>query len=33
MIRTFLDSGILIAAARLVDTGADRALKLLDDLV
>ena len=26
-------SGILIAAARLVDTGADRALKLLDDLV
>src|ERR1017187_8228928 len=31
MIRTFLDSGILIAAARLVDPGAERALKLLDD--
>ena len=31
MIRTFLDSGILIAAARLVNPGAERALRLLDD--
>lgn len=31
MIRTFLDSGVLIAAARLLDPGAEGALEFLDD--
>ena len=31
MIRTFLDSGVLIAAARLLGPDAERALKLLED--
>ena len=31
MIRTFLDSGVLIAAARLLDPDGERALKFLDD--
>jgi predicted nucleic acid-binding protein len=30
MIRTFLDSGVLIAAARLLDPDGERALKLLE---
>ena len=31
MIRTFLDSGVLIAAARSLDRDGERALKFLDD--
>ena len=31
MIRTFFDSGVLIAAARLLDPDGERALKFLDD--
>ena len=31
LIRTFLDSGVLIAAARLLDPDAERALKFLED--
>src|ERR1035437_5223269 len=31
MIRTFFDSGVLIAAARLLDPDGERALEFLDD--
>jgi len=31
VIRTFLDSGVLIAATRLLDPNAERAVKLLED--
>lgn len=31
MIRTFFDSGVSIAAARLLDSDAERALKFLED--
>ena len=31
MIRTFLDSGVLIAAARSLDPDRERAMRLLDD--